>query len=96
MGIVADSIAAGKRVVAYIPPDAWKEGHGHEVSFVIENQGGHFTSGGDVAPWYWGDPKDAQKSFELAEKTAKEYNQRRGISNEDAIKIVLGSMFASR
>lgn len=97
MGIVADAITSGKKVVAYIDPCGWVEGHGHRVSFVVEGQSGHFPNGGgDTAPWYWGDQKDAAVSLEKAEKTAEAYNLKRGISKEEAVKIVLGSMFANR
>lgn len=86
-----------KRVIAYIPATAWVKGKGHRVSFVTEDEAGHSPNGstpegGQVEPWYWGDEKDCAKSYDLAKKTAREYNQKRGISEKDAMDILCSSM----
>jgi hypothetical protein len=86
-----------KRMIAYIPATAWTQGKGHRVSFVTENEAGHSPNGnapegGDVEPWYWGDPNDAAKSLKTAEETANHYNEKHGISKEDAMMILCSSM----
>lgn len=82
------------RMVAYIPTDAFVEGHGWRVSIVVEGEDGHRPTGtwpyegkpGQTAPWFWG------QDFETARKMAREYNARLGISEVDAFKIVARSM----
>lgn len=52
------------------------------VSIVVENEDGHFpTGGGDVAPWYW----DAQ--------TCRVKNAALGYSEEEVHQIIASSMF---
>ena len=85
------------RIIVYIPETAWVKGKGHRVSMVEENKPGHSPSGdapegGMIEPWYWGDGKDEAKSLEIAQRTARAYNQKRGISTDDEAKILLSSM----
>jgi hypothetical protein len=86
------------RVVAVILAGKWVKGLGHEVCFVKEGEQGCYATGdepseyGGAAPWYWGDPDDEAKSFKAAQATADGYNERRGISKEDAAVIVAKSM----
>lgn len=92
-----EDVIKGRRFVYHIEGE-WQKGHGHRVSIVIENEPGHFPTGGfgNKAPWYWGDPNDSEKSFELAEETAKKANLRLGHSEEDIHTIITSSMFPDR
>lgn len=84
------------RMIAYIPEGSFKLGFGHRVSFVKENESGHFPSGGaDQAPWYWGNNKNEKTSLEEAKKAAEEYNKRLGITPEAAADVLASSMAAS-
>lgn len=85
----------GKRWIAYIPPTTVPCEDGYRVSFVIENESGHFPTGdtpegGQTEPWYWG------PTLKDAEECAAKYNADRGISPEEADKILVSSMVASR
>ena len=86
---------AKKRTVAYIPGDAYsEENKGFRVSIVKEGETGHFPTGdtpegGMTAPWYWG------PTYSDAKRVADRYNAERGISKEDALDIVGGSMALS-
>jgi hypothetical protein len=85
------------RMITYIPATSWTKGKGHRVSFVIENEAGHAPNGnapegGEIEPWYWGNPNDEAKSYELAKKTARAYNQKRKISEEEEMRILISSM----
>lgn len=81
------------RMVAFIPPNAFVEGQGWRVSFVVEGEDGHRPTGtwpydgkpGQTIPWFWG------PSYEEACAQAREYNARMGIDEETAFKIVARS-----
>lgn len=59
----------------------------YKVSVVVENERGHFTTGGTdpgKAPWYWD------------EDTCKRINNERcGVDEMEANKIIASSMFGS-
>ena len=85
------------RFIAYIPAGAFEKGKGHRVSLVIENEPGHAPTGdtpegGKVNPWYWGLANDEGVSFKEAEKTARLYNERHGITEKAEIEILISSM----
>ena len=87
----------GRRIF-YISPSAFTPGKGHRVSFVFENDPNHYPTGntpegGDTEPWYWGNADDEPRSFEEAEATARQQNERRGISLEEELNILVSSMF---
>ena len=86
-----------KRFIAFIPADAFVQGEGMRVSIVFENESGHFPTGGagtGKEPWYYGNIRDAATSYEEACRTAEEWNASRGISPEEAQKILDSSMTA--
>ena len=85
------------RFIAYIPTGAFEKGKGHRVSLVIENEPGHAPTGntpegGKVNPWHWGMANDEAVSFKEAEKTARLYNERRGITEKAEMEILISSM----
>lgn len=54
------------------------------VSIVVENEPGHFpTGGGDVVPWYWDKATCRAKNTDL------------GLTPEDVDRIVASSMFSA-
>ena len=82
------------RTVAYILPTEPfnKANNGFRPVFIKEGESGYHPNGstpegGDVEPWYWGPSREA------AEATADKYNEKRGISKDDAAQIVVRSMF---
>ena len=87
--------ARAARMVVYVPADAYVEGQGYRVSIVRENEPGHYPTGswpyegkpGQTMPWFWG------PTYEDACHIADEHNGRLGLTKEDALKIVLSSMF---
>jgi hypothetical protein len=86
-----------KRWIAWIPVGSWVKGKGHRVSFVFENHPGHFPNGdtpegGTTEPWWWGNKTDEGKSYDLACETARQYNEKRGITGAEEAKILLSSM----
>lgn len=97
IGDGAPDIDFSKKIVAYIPPGAFVEGQGFRVSFVVEGEDGHRPNGtwpyhgkpGESMPWFWGD--DYAKAVEAAES----YNAARGISKEEAAKIISDSIMRS-
>lgn len=86
------------KVVAWIDPLAFVEGSGYRVSLVIKGRSGHFPTGtwpyhggpDETAPWFWG------PTLEDAQAAARQYNRDRGVSDEEAFKIVTASMFPGR
>lgn len=85
-----------KRMVAWVPDDAFVEGRGYRVSIVVEGEDGHHPTGtwpytggvGQTLPWFWGD------DLELARERAYQHNERGGISREQTDEIVNGSILA--
>jgi len=79
----------------FIPADAYVEGHGFRVSIVKENVPGHYPTGSwpyegrpdQRMPYFWG------KTYEDACATADAMNAKLGLTKEEALKIVLSSMF---
>lgn len=93
---MADKEKPEGRLVAYIPADAYVEGHGFRVSFVRENEEGHMPTGtwpyqgkvGQRMPWFWGD------TLAEAQKAAETYNLQMGIDPKTAHEIVSSSIAA--
>jgi len=82
-----------RRECYYIDPSQVPTKQGYIPSLVTENMPGHVLLSGQgegSEPWYWG------PTLELAEATCKMMNERRGISEEDAFKIVASSMGSGR
>jgi len=77
-----------KRKCFYIPVEQFDE-NGYIPSVVTEGEPGHSPMRGKgecAAPWYWG------KTYEEAQARCTAENEAMGISFEDALEIVLGSM----
>ncbi len=82
------------RLVAWIPRDAYVEGHGYRVSFVVEGETFHRPTGawpytgvaGETMPWFWG------HDYDEAVKLADDYNRNLGIAPREAALIVARSM----
>lgn len=75
----------------YIPTDAFVEGKGFVPSLVTEGEPGHspLVGNGDFAePWYWGD------TYEKAQAIAAAENAKLGLTPDDVLTIILGSMGA--
>lgn len=87
------STSAQPRMVAYIPGTDYAPGHGFRVAIVVEGENGYRPTGqwpcppGGQMPWFWG------PTLADAEKAAESYNAERGISRDDAFKIIGCSMF---
>jgi len=84
------------RMVCWINPLDRVENYGFRVAFVIEGEDGYRPTGnwpyggkvGEAMPWFWG------PTLAIAEKLADEYNERLGVSKEDASKIIARSISA--
>ncbi len=69
--------------LAYFVQDTAKDEEGNYIPCVaIEGQKGY-----NLTDWEWG------KDFKLAEKCAKQLNEEMGISDNEAMEIVLSTMF---
>lgn len=85
-----------RRFCAFIPGDAYVEGHGFRVSIVIEGEPGHFPTGDDNwragrgrQPWFWGD------EYEEAKAAALSYNRDKlKLTAKDCADIVTSSIAA--
>lgn len=91
MNRVHQLLTSGRKHCYYIPfPPAIKVEGGFVPSLVFENEPGHFPMKGDPEklqePWVWG------PTLKDAEKAAKAMNERMGVSEVDAIRIVASSM----
>lgn len=83
------------RMVAYIMADAFVEGHGYRVAFVVEGENGYRPTGtwpytgaiGETLPWFWG------PTLADAEQRARAYNEKNGISADAERDIIVQSMF---
>lgn len=86
-----------RRMVAWIPDDAFVEGRGWRVSIVIEGEAGHHPTGDwpyeprGRLPWFWGRERE---DLAAARERAYEHNARGGISRADTDAIVLSSIGA--
>jgi hypothetical protein len=86
------------KMVAFISAEQFVEGHGYRVSFVVDGEDGYRPTGnwpytgapGETLPWFWG------PTFEDAERTAREYNARMGISETETFEIIARSMTTLR
>jgi len=75
----------------YVSPDEHEKGKGFRVLVVFEDQPGFFRTGGKgIEPWYWG------PTFRDAEEACRRKNERLGLSDADALRIVCSSMFPPR
>ena len=85
-----------KRWVYWISADQYIEGAGFRVSIVFEGVAGHYPTGnwpyegkpGQTVPYFWGN------TLEEAEAACDDANKARGISAEEAFKIVSTSISA--
>lgn len=76
----------------FVPIDAFVEGRGWRVSIVVENEPGHYpTGGGGKAPWFWGSER---KDYKLAKETERAMNERIGLNERDVHRIISSSMGA--
>jgi len=69
------------------------DAHGYIPSMVTENEGGHTPLAGNgdhASPWYFG------KTYDEARARCAEENAKLGISEADALAIVMSSMRAGR
>lgn len=72
-----------RRHCFYVPEEPFSDGHFYP-STVIECVAGHYPT-----DWDWG------TDLNHAQETAKKLNEKRGISEEDALDIIGSSMAAS-
>lgn len=87
-------MSTNKRMAAFILATERDEDGRFRVAFATEGERGYrptgnwpYTAGlGQVMPWFWG------PTLEDAQRTAEDYNERRGISKEEALKIIVASM----
>lgn len=88
---------AGKRFCYYVDETFYVQDHGFRPSIVIEGEKGHYPTGtwpyngkvGETMPYFWGhDIAGARKACDAA-------NAQLGVSREDALKIVISSMFGT-
>jgi len=77
-----------KRWIYHVSESSFVKNKGYRVSIVFENVQGYFPTGGNgKEPWYWGgDLKDAETICEAR-------NAERGISKEEAMFILMSSMY---
>ena len=84
-----------KRTVVWVDETCQVKGHGgYRVSVVTEGESGHQPTGtwpyegkpGQTMPWFWG------PTIDQAREQCAEYNERMGVSREDAFAIVTASM----
>lgn len=86
-------VIRGRRFIYHIQATGFEPGQGHRVSIVVENESGHFpTGGGDTAPWYWGDRENESKSFVEATELAARKNAELGYSETQIADILTSSM----
>lgn len=85
-----------KRLVYYIPPDSYVEGHGYRVSIVVEGEDGYRPTGNwpytgapsQTVPYFWG------HDFDHACAIAERENAKLGLTPEDVLSIVSSSIAA--
>ena len=78
----------------FIPVDGYVAGQGYRVSIVKRDESGHSPTGTisnnpveHKEPWFWGN------TYEEANELCREMNEKIGIGEEEALKIVAHSMF---
>lgn len=82
-------MASGRRwcytIVATQDPEEYG---GYVPSLVVEGERGHWPMVGreDQAPWVWGD------SLSKAQAVCLEYNAKRGLTQEDELRIVASTL----
>jgi hypothetical protein len=74
----------GKRYCYYVPAIPNENGE-FTVAIVIEKEAGYY-----LTDWEWG------KDRKLAEEVCQQKNERLGISEDEALVIVLSSMYAPK
>lgn len=83
-----------KRMVVFPMADEFVEEKGYRVGVATEGEHGFSPTGtwpytgavGETMPWFWG------PTFEDAQKACDVYNVKRGISKDEATKIIIGTM----
>ena len=81
---------SGKRFCYYISPTQQATEDGYVPSLVFEGVSGYFPLNGrgkGATPWFWG------KTLKEAEETASIANEKLGVSEMEAMKIIASSMF---
>lgn len=89
----APKLPVGKKWCWYISPDQFVEGKGYIPCQVYEDSPGYYPMSGSnpfQEPWYWG------QTIVEARQVVIRANAERGIDAEEADRIVLSSMRASR
>lgn len=69
------------RTVYFILESQTNEKGEYRALVAVENESGYYKT-----DWFWGD------ELEIAEKIAREKNEKLGISEDEAFKIILSSM----
>lgn len=92
MNRIEELYSLNRRHCYFIPtPPAIEVENGFIPSLVFENEPGHYPMRGDpkqmTEPWVWG------PTLKDAEETCRVMNERMGITERDAILIVMSSMF---
>ena len=83
------------RTIVFVDETMLVEGEGYRIPLVVEGENGHHPTGtwpytgavGETRPWFWG------PTIEKAREACERYNERLGVSKEEAHAIVLASMF---
>lgn len=91
-----DELMATRRWCYTIPREGFVENRGWRVSIIIEGIKGHYPTGDldfgkshHVEPWFWGDVND---SWETAEQTCAEQNQKLGFDVADVWMILASTL----
>lgn len=86
------------RMILHVDETMYVEGHGFRPVFVVEGEDGYRDNGtwpyegknGQTMPWFFG------HTIEMARKLVREHNERLGVSEEEAFKIVARNMARGR
>jgi hypothetical protein len=88
----AEAIAQGRAWAYWIDARPYKDTGKWVPSVIVEGVAGHTPMAGDPAklqqPWFWGD------SYPEAQATCREVNAELGITEEEALRILMSSMRA--
>ena len=90
---MADS---AKRIMYYIPDDAYIPDRGYRVSLVLEGEAGHRPTGtwpyrgraGETLPYFWG------HDIAEARAAARRINASMGLTEDDEVAVLASSMVA--